>query len=432
LTSVDAGSYFARDFCFFSLLVALPSGIFALVPPELLYRPGLYDVNLLFLLAGLFYGIAYGKYLPVLWKLPTGKLYLLLCAFLLFKLVQSYFWQDIPFREIVTVFRRNLGWPLGTLGFLLYTASLSAVRIERLLNWIFIVTFLLSVLYVFSNLFSLDLFIARVKDAVRFEGAVLMQNTYAIPRYLDVMFVFFLVGSVVESRTRLAWVWGVALLLPMLSFIRSLTLVFFLHFVVAQLSVFFGGISANPSRLIRNVSGLVIIGLLLVLLFPLHLAQFAEKIGYRSEIRSDEYRLRQLDTYTLDFRIYLIESSWRRTEDERWLGKGYVRESRPGSYDFVLGGDTLIAPVLYTEGVIGLILRLLPLLVALLLGFRLAFARHSSHKVYGVIIVSLLIPQAVNIVQTVAFTEYNRIYFAIALLFLLRGKHRDEEQFGAA
>lgn len=423
--------FFGQDMIFFILFAALPSSFFALVPQTVFYKPGAYDLNFLFFISGLVYFFIFFKHLPKIWKMPSGKFFLILCVYLLFQIFYSFFYQEIPIREIITVFRKNFFWPLPTLGFLLYIASMSSYRIERFMRWLMLVTFAMGLLYIFSNLTGIDVWGAHVKDAPIFEGVVLMQNTFAIPKYLHILFVFALISSLVDPKFKNYWMWVTALLVTILSFVRNQMAVYVLYMLTAYLLTKVGKITTNISKTLKQLTLLFIAAILLVTVFPKHLDRLLYKFGfYDTQLGKIAYTVDRVKTGTYDFRTKLIENAYERTKDNTVFGNGYIREATPGDYDFVLGSDTMIPPVLFTEGILGMILRWLPLLALLQLGIKYLIKQDNAFKLFWLAIVTLIAPQFINIVQTTIFTEYNRWYFIFAILLLFKYRMEKEKTKG--
>jgi len=126
----------------------------------------------------------------------------------------------------------------------------------------------------------------------------------------------------------------------------------------------------------------------------------------------------EVGTYAL--RLRLIEEAYTRTKanGNLFLGNGYIREASKGKYDFVVGGDTFIAPVLYTEGFLGLFIRLLPVLFFLWFGIKNIKKQNSPYQYISLIMVIIIIPAIIGGVQTDIFTRYTKGLF-IFYLFML-------------
>ena len=101
------------------------------------------------------------------------------------------------------------------------------------------------------------------------------------------------------------------------------------------------------------------------------------------------------------------------------FGNGYIRESQKGEYDFVLGGDTLIAPVLFTEGLFGILIRCLPILYFLYFGFKNLKNKNRGIAIFSILILTLIVPEFFNAVQTTLFVNYHHVLFIIYLLMII-------------
>ena len=410
------------DILFFILFIALPSSFFAIVPQSTFYKAGAYDLNLLFLISGLVYLIFYFKHLAKIWKLPSGKFFIFLCLYLIFQILYSWLYMEISLREVLTIFRKNFFWPIATLGFLLYVSSMSSYRIERFFRWLFIITFSMALLYIFSNLTGINVWGASAKDAIVFKGALLMQNVYAIPRYLHILFVFIVISSIVDFKFKNNWMWLIPLLVTILSFVRNQMMVYALYLFFIY---FFTKTTNIPTHLIKTAKQFLLLFFMVILIitiFPKHLDRLLDKFGFHNRAGMLVTKMENLKTGTYDFRIRLIEESYERTKNNLLLGNGYIRESGIRTYDFVLGGDSLIPAVLFTEGVMGLIIRWIPLIILLIYSIKYIFKKRNKFKIYWLTIIVLILPQFINIVQTTIFTEYNHWYFIFLAMLIFKNK----------
>ncbi len=117
----------------------------------------------------------------------------------------------------------------------------------------------------------------------------------------------------------------------------------------------------------------------------------------------------------------MIADAYTRIEknDNLIMGNGYIREARKGEYDYVVGGDTLIAPVLFTEGFTGIVLRVLPIALLTLFFFKLLFLKEKKYKLFAVVAISLILAEMANAVQTKYFVYYTRDTFILFILAMI-------------
>ena len=132
---------------------------------------------------------------------------------------------------------------------------------------------------------------------------------------------------------------------------------------------------------------------------------------------------------TYSFREKLIEEACDIVikENKMVFGVGYTHEPQfeKGDYSWVIGGDTLIPPVIYCEGFIGLTLRVSLLIWFLIKSVKIIFMHGNKYILYcAIFFISVYIPQIVNYVQTSVFMSFT--IFMIAFVFILYMKKEEE------
>lgn len=401
------------DLLFFLIVFALPSSFMNLVSKEYFY-----DIRLLFLLSGIGCCVLYCKNIKKICYIPAGKSLVIVVVFICFKLFHSLFYQNVQFVEIVTVFRSNFSYPLITLGFLLYTTGLSVYRIVRLISFLFIGTLFQGTLYLISNLSNIDFFANMSGQSEQYQGVVLLQNMGSIPAYNQILFASSLLVAFTSIDFRKHYLWFVPLAVTVVSIVRNQIVV---SFCIVMFLYIFGQISSLKINIGKMIRALLIISVSMVIIvvaFPLHVNRTIDKFGI------DIPQMRIVPDYlqegTYKFRLTLIEEAYERTMKSNNLlfGNGYVREAEKGEYDFVFGTDTFIPSVLYTEGIIGLLLRIIPYVVLLIFSVKNMRSMSNLIASLAVLILSILSAESINVVQTRLFTMYNEFLFVIYLLIL--------------
>lgn len=121
------------------------------------------------------------------------------------------------------------------------------------------------------------------------------------------------------------------------------------------------------------------------------------------------------DMGTFAFRELLIEEAIYAIRHNPLFGLGYVRDVAKGEYSLVLGTDTYIAPILWCEGCLGLILRIFPFAI---LGFTSLYNLLIKKSNYwlDIIILACIVSATVNYVQTNVLTNYPLTLGIIILL----------------
>lgn len=121
------------------------------------------------------------------------------------------------------------------------------------------------------------------------------------------------------------------------------------------------------------------------------------------------------DMGTFAFREQLIADAIYAIRHNPLFGLGYIRDVAKGEYSMVMGGDTYIAPILWCEGWVGIILRTLPFVV---LGWESLSNMLKKKRNYWLdtIVIASIVASSVNYVQTKALTNYPLILGIIILL----------------
>jgi len=405
---------FFQDFLFFLVVVALPSSFFALLPTSLFV-----DLRFLFLLVSILYLVIYFKYIAELMDIPGGKALLFLAFFLIFEVfVNSLFIQNIPIYETMAIFRSNFSSPLATLGFVLYIISMDNYRIYRFMYWLVWASFIQGFLYIFSNISGINIF-ANNATGYTFNGELILQNMFAIPHYNGIVFAFAFIATVTIKGFNKHWLWFSPLIVTIISIVRSQMIVYALVIIGTVILINMSKIKVDFFKFVKLfMLILVFLGLILTI-FPSHLDRISNKFRFdrKEEVSQSTY----LEEGTFAFRLNLIEEAYTRTEENNnlFLGNGYIREAEKGEYDFVVGGDTLIAPVIFTEGFAGIVLRLLPIGLLLAYYFKLFFFGNPKYKLFAIVSIALILPEIINGVQTKYFTYYTREVFILFVLAIV-------------
>ena len=407
------------DLVFFFVLTALPSSFYALIDFNVFFVAGLFDYKMLFILASLPFLFLNLNKLSKFTKIPGAVPLLVVIFYLLFNAFYSLV-RGIPLSEVITIMRVSYAYPVVALALLLYLNSMSLERIFRVFYWLFIVGFLQASIYTVSNLIGVEIFQAKGKDPLEFQGQILVQNTFALPQFNVVIFAIAFLTGILKRKLIFHVIWANALLITVLSFVRSQIVVYILNLIIiASLSTLFIK-RVKFTRAASSLVGLMFIGLALLIIFPAHMDNLTQKI-----FGDEPSNTQELNTGTYDLRTKAIQASYEALKNKGILlfGTGYIREQEKGSYSFVLGSDTYVVPVLITEGITGIILRLFPIILLLFVNIkRLLNKKESNYHGYSIISIAIIIPELINIVQTRIFTHYHLFLFVLLALEIIRRK----------
>jgi len=344
------------DILFVLVFVGIPSSFFAMINLEVFYVEGLFDYRMMLLICSFPYILFCAKNLNVATKLPSVKALLLLCLYIVFSFFESLN-RGIPIAEVIKVLRVSLLYPFVCLAAVLYLCQLDLGRIFRLYRWIFIVMFAQACLYLFSNVLGIEIFQAKGKEALDYQGEKIMQNVFATPLHNHIVFCIAFLASLVKKDSYLKVVWACAITVIVLSFVRNQLVVYLLSIILMS---FLGVVYVRRIKISRGFLMIMLISVgvvLIVAIFPTHMKRLKEKIGGGLESGLESGRLDKIDTGTFDLRVNAIKGSVDNLyrSGDILIGSGYVRDSKKGTYSFVMGSDTLIPPILLTEGFIGLV-----------------------------------------------------------------------------
>ena len=424
------------DLTFFFLLVGVPTSFFALIDRNIFTLPEYFlDLNVLFFFISLIYLFIYFKHLPKIFILPGGKLFFGLVIYLFIQILYSYFIINIDLKEISIIFRKQFFWPIATLGFLLYAVTMDDYRLERFFRWLILAIIIQGILFIISNLINVDFFGTKAaKEMLVLDGTVFVQNLSAVPHYLSILFVFSLVTILSDYQYKKYWQLSIPLLIIVMTVVRSMLIVYALFIFNAIILTLLGNkililirnLKVTMSVYVVNslkviISILIIISLILVIV-PTRVNFFVDKFGEGNNYSYSASPVTMpLKSGNFVFRTRLIEEAFNRVKKTDVIfGKGYIREAEYGGYDFVLGGDTFIAPIIYCEGFVGMIFRLLPILIILILSIKNIFnPKSKKYVLYYISIITLIIPALINIVQTSIFAHYHKLFFVFMLMQII-------------
>jgi len=246
-------------------------------------------------------------------------------------------------------------------------------------------------------------------------GITITRNLTGFPVYFHL---FFLIGFYLVLNS-----WGIKYLFITLFslfviYISATRSSIIIYSVIVILITSFYIFKYNAGYFKRTILLILATGLFIVLIISLKsdVYQFL-KVKFESTVNVE---LKE-DKGTYAYRKRLIETS---VEDNRltnslFFGKGYTREGKKGSYKFVLGGDTMVAPVIFCEGFLGLTVRVLPIFYFLLFAVR-NFRQTGLPQFVGISIFAVIVSSAIAYVQTSIFYNYIDfiLFFYVAQRYL--------------
>lgn len=343
------------------------------------------------------------------YKISSKILYWLVCSAVFWSVLKfSQTIYQVGFTEAATIFRRNYILLLSFLLCMRYISNMSPIRLELFAKLILKWTIALSIIY-FIQCAGINIFNITMQMQTS-NGVSVMRNIIGMPPIMPCIFAFSYLLYLYQKCREGKFCTLLCLIVVFFSFTRNLTASACI--IIALATVIYSwefGLQDNYKLLFYVMASLG----LLALVFP-------NSIHFWSNLIDETINsqlVKEQGTYA--FREKLIEKAITTTETHQalWTGLGYIRDTAKGKYELVLGTDTYVAPIIWCEGIIGMILRCLPC-IYLLINSWIIFKKYC-YTIKGQLaltIVVCIVSQIPNYVQTSIFMKFN---FTIAMLYMI-------------
>ena len=322
--------------------------------------------------------------------------------------------------EAITIYRRSYILLPSFLLCMSYISNMSLTKMEKIARLILKLFVILSIIYLVQsagiNIFNIK---ARIETA---GGISVTRNIIGLPPVMPVVFAFTFTAYLYQENKQNAIYVLICVVILFLSFTRNLIATAgIIAILTSILYIWKWGLRDKYKLFFYILLGL----LLLVVLFPEGFKFWGNLID--STINSQ--LVKEQGTYA--FRERLINKAIETTEQHQclWTGLGYVRDAPKGEYSFVLGTDTYVAPILWCEGIIGIVLRCLPCLFLLVKAWK--FFRQFAWDLKGqlaLVIITSIVSQIPNYVQTSIFMKYNYSFALLYMIYIYIEKKQEEEE----
>lgn len=283
------------------------------------------------------------------------------------------------------------------------------------LKWFVILAVLYFVQCAGINIFSIDV---RMETA---GGISVIRNIIGLPPIVPVIFAFCFIAYLYDENKQNAAYVIICFAVLFLSFTRNLIATAGIIVILTIiLYIWKWGIRDKYKLLFFVLIGIAF----LTILFPKALTFWGNLID--STINSQ--LVKEEGTYA--FREKLIDKAVNTLERHQclWTGLGYIRDAPKGEYSFVLGTDTYVAPILWCEGVIGIVLRSLPCFF--LLAKAWGYFRKYPQEIKGLlalVVITSIVSQIPNYVQTSIFIKFNYTFALLYMIFVYILKSEEEK-----
>lgn len=289
-----------------------------------------------------------------------------------------------------------------------YVYSISQYRVFNIIKWLFILTAIEGFLYIGHTMGILHLYsgLTAIIEGSNFVRSYMGFPPLAIPIY-GVALTIYIVS---KNKKYLAYTAFFALTI-FLSYTRSSLAIMLLLTILIPLLLNIKRV-IGFGRIFNSVCIAIIIIIGVSLIFPSSMQYWTTKFSntVNSELKENQ------GTYA--FRERLIEEAlYQNRHGTELIGLGYVRDSAKGEYSLVQGGDTHIAPVLYCEGYIGLLLRISIIAMILLSNIKQTPNLKGRMEICAnILIISLILIEIPNYIQTTLFSKFSGIPLFLIIL----------------
>ena len=410
------------DVIYFTILVAIPSSFFGLVNELTFYKPGFFDLSLLSWLLAVGVIVWKADGLKSFTHLPGSKLILIVIGYILLVFVITL-GRGVGFAEAFVVFRKMYYTPISFLGLTLYLVTISDNRIRRLFVWLVVATVAQAVLFILDTYLNLDIFAVSNYVDINIGNAWIKRHTLAFPIFGG--FVFLLSVLLYLSSRRICWIvsfTGVFLAMLLVS-VRS-TLFVYLEYLLLGVMMF---MRYFTQRALIKVFALI---LSITIVFVLYSTFFPSNRLFFADILDEVIVSRDAsDVVNYGFRINLIQAAYDIGVKTGSLlfGNGYCRASHFGLYDLAMGMDCDVAALIYTEGIFGIFIRVLPVLALILVNLK-EFLRGKDHyiRMLNIFSITFIGAEILNFAQTAILRDYSMTMFCLLAIEIHKRNYRNE------
>ena len=313
--------------------------------------------------------------------------------------------------EALVVFRRNFVGGLSLAFGVFYIQRFKPDCLPYVVHWVIVLCVIQSVLYIGHAMGLLHLYSGL--ETKMMEGGVSVNRTYAgIPKSSEIVGCLLLWSYIQRPQTKKLLLLGVLMVAVFMTYTRST-----LASTLIILILFVSFLSFRKVLKVGTITKLVLFAVmalcLLYIIMPDSLDFWVSRFSTtQAELKDD------MGTY--DFRQKLVDYSIDEISynDRMLTGMGYVHEAAKGEYSMVLGGDTLVAPVIYCEGMLGLILRILVFVPFTLMAFN-RWLHSTDRKTVAVasLLLAAVIVNVISYMQTTYFTEYQTSLMLLLVVY---------------
>ncbi|MBR5466769.1 MAG: hypothetical protein IKU79_05140 [Bacteroidaceae bacterium] len=324
------------------------------------------------------------------------------------------------FYASIQVFRYSYMQALNLFILLPFIFSLKKDEVNYVLNGVFRCLIVFTIIYLSNNLgydwMGVKGNLSESQGGVSVDRSIIGMPLFD-PLWTSLLFVYTMM-KVPNANKYLMLI----LLTLLISFTRN---IFFSTLIVATVVIILS-ILKNSNQFGRSVKMLAATLLGIVVLSVIMPSAIDFWIAKLSSTFNEDLKH---DMGTFAFREQLIADAIYAIRHNPLFGLGYIRDVAKGEYSMVMGGDTYIAPILWCEGWIGIILRTLPFAILCRESLSNLFKKKRIYWL-DIIVIACIVASSVNYVQTKALTNYPLILGIIIMFKIKENYDRKTQDFG--
>ncbi len=386
-------------FIVFIAFVVLPGSFFGLIPLNLIRIYGFIDKNVLIFFVSILFFITQSKYLIQKNIFKTEHYFKILSFYVFLYFIITILFFHNSFIGTLKVFRYNYYIPVSILSLILYFKNRHIDTLKYFIQLFYYYALINLFIYIIVVI-GFPALINNITSNTLLGSANDKYTNNLYPKF-NAILLFLSFYKVLRKRDRFSIVISLIILIVDLNMgVRSIIA---LDFFIIIFIIFFYLKKAFMSTVIKLF--LISFFIIFALVFTNTKSLFKNSVTKIDRI-STGIKYGNLDTY--GFRLSLIAYAVDRTEKDGNIlfGRGYKRTSYRGDYDIALGGDSPVAAILITEGLFGLILRLLFFIY--IHKDKRRFNKHfiNDNKFVILFINCFTLFAFINIVQTTTITIY--------------------------
>lgn len=333
----------------------------------------------------------------------------------LLKLVQTI--SATGFTESMTIYRKNYVYLLSFALIMNYISVMSHDRIRKIFMIAVKLCIPMTMVY-FIQCMGVPVFASNLLEESA-GGIHVMRNILGFPPVVPVIFTASFLYMIFTYERKVTFFNVMLLIACFISYTRNImiTAVLIMGIATVLYSIKYG-VSQNFRLIIYSI----ILFISLLVFAPNSLSFWSNLIDSTLTVQLEK----GVGTYAVRQKLIEYALTTIQDNDVWYTGLGYIRDVTKGQYSLVLGSDTFLAPILWCEGMVGLILRCLPIFWLLFKSFSIFRQSCKEETIFlSLVIVVSIISQIPNYVQTTIFMNYCYVFAQLFMIYVYLNQNEE-------